>query len=333
MVSTEDEAEGEGASLVAIRIKGRPPKYSVRRQLRRLLHFSRVLDRGLDDMRSTLSSTTVQGQIADTRFAEMGKFVHAVEGEMLVESTNEKVRPFTVLMSDVRRSLTSTRRSVRTANRSRPNLADLENKSSVGKVDEILGPINEVYFTVKMADGMVATSFTKGDKLYIGGDKLLPLERFLPKPKAPPGQKSAWSNTGHGSLTQSRSAVEEQADEVVTADEGEEGARSLHAADQAASEGEVHRAASAELPEARRGVEERLDLAVVAFDLSFSCMYIVKPRRKRVQFDGRSLRRAPAHRVARRCRGPAELCCRRGRLSAGLQCQLAGRFRRTVESA
>ena len=28
--------------------------------------------------------------------------------------------------------------------------AVLENKSSVGKVDEILGPINEVYFTVKV---------------------------------------------------------------------------------------------------------------------------------------------------------------------------------------
>jgi hypothetical protein len=30
---------------------------------------------------------------------------------------------------------------------------------------------------------MVASSFKKGDKVYIGGDKLLPIERFLPKPK------------------------------------------------------------------------------------------------------------------------------------------------------
>lgn len=59
----------------------------------------------------------------------------------------------------------------------------LQNKSVIGKVDEILGPINEVYFSVKMGEGMVATSFKKGDKVYIGSDKLLPIERFLPKPK------------------------------------------------------------------------------------------------------------------------------------------------------
>lgn len=30
----------------------------------------------------------------------------------------------------------------------------LENKTPIGKVDEILGPINEVYFTIKMNEGM-----------------------------------------------------------------------------------------------------------------------------------------------------------------------------------
>jgi H/ACA ribonucleoprotein complex subunit 1 len=64
----------------------------------------------------------------------------------------------------------------------------LANKTQIGKVDEILGPINEVYFTVKMQDGMVATSFKKDDKVYIGGDKLLPIERFLPKPKVAGGE-------------------------------------------------------------------------------------------------------------------------------------------------
>ncbi len=59
----------------------------------------------------------------------------------------------------------------------------LQNKSVIGRVDEILGPINEVYFSVKMGEGMVASSFKKGDKVYIAGDKLLPIERFLPKPK------------------------------------------------------------------------------------------------------------------------------------------------------
>ncbi|KAJ9123711.1 H/ACA snoRNP pseudouridylase subunit [Naganishia onofrii] len=66
----------------------------------------------------------------------------------------------------------------------------LQNKTQIGKVDEILGPINEVFFTVKMNEGMLASSFKKDDKVYIGGDKLLPIERFLPKPKAPAGEKS-----------------------------------------------------------------------------------------------------------------------------------------------
>ncbi|KAL9013532.1 MAG: hypothetical protein Q9173_001791 [Seirophora scorigena] len=76
-------------------------------------------------------------------------------------------------------------------------------QTAIGKVDEILGPINQVYFTIKPQEGIVATSFKSGDKFYIGGDKLLPLEkcvlwetgqgpllmivRFLPKPKPPPG--------------------------------------------------------------------------------------------------------------------------------------------------
>jgi len=65
----------------------------------------------------------------------------------------------------------------------------LQNKSVIGKVDEILGPVNEVYFSIKMGEGMVASSFKKGDKVYIGGDKLLPIERFLPKPKVVGGSR------------------------------------------------------------------------------------------------------------------------------------------------
>lgn len=40
-----------------------------------------------------------------------------------------------------------------------------------------MGPLNQVFFTVKPQDGIVATSFNEGDKFFIGGDKLLPLER------------------------------------------------------------------------------------------------------------------------------------------------------------
>ncbi len=51
-------------------------------------------------------------------------------------------------------------------------------QTPIGKVDEILGPINQVYFTIKPQEGIVATSFKSGDKFYIGGDKLLPLEKY-----------------------------------------------------------------------------------------------------------------------------------------------------------
>ena len=94
---------------------------------------------------------------------EMGTFVHAVEDEMFCSSSMpDKVPYFNAPIY-------------------------LQNKSQIGKVDEILGPINEVYFTIKMGEGLVASSFKKGDKVYIGGDKLLPIERFLPKPKAAGG--------------------------------------------------------------------------------------------------------------------------------------------------
>jgi len=94
---------------------------------------------------------------------EMGTFVHSVEDEMLCTVTMpEKVPFFNAPIY-------------------------LENKNVIGKVDEVLGPVNEVYFTVKMEAGMVASRFQKGDKVYIAGDKTLPIERFLPKPKGADG--------------------------------------------------------------------------------------------------------------------------------------------------
>ncbi|CAD5190694.1 unnamed protein product [Musa acuminata subsp. malaccensis] len=53
----------------------------------------------------------------------------------------------------------------------------------IGKVDEIFGPINEAYFWIKMLEGIIATWYLPGDKLYIDSAKLLPSTRFLPKPK------------------------------------------------------------------------------------------------------------------------------------------------------
>ena len=45
-----------------------------------------------------------------------------------------------------------------------------------------LGSIKRSVFTIKPSEGVKAESFKEGDKFYIGPDKLLPLERFLPKP-------------------------------------------------------------------------------------------------------------------------------------------------------
>ncbi|OAL31467.1 H/ACA ribonucleoprotein complex subunit 1 [Fonsecaea multimorphosa] len=111
---------------------------------------------------------------------EMGTFMHATEGEMVCESVNAKIPFFNAPIY-------------------------LENKTSIGKVDEILGPINQVYFTIKPQEGIQATSFKKGDKFYIGGDKLLPLEKFLPKPKPPPGAAKTSLSTPYNSSTRAMS--------------------------------------------------------------------------------------------------------------------------------
>ena len=86
--------------------------------------------------------------------------MHACEGEMVCKSTNDKVPHFNAPIY-------------------------LENKQQIGKVDEILGPINKVFFTVKPVDGVKAASFKADAKVYINPEKLLPLERFLPRPAGP----------------------------------------------------------------------------------------------------------------------------------------------------
>lgn len=95
---------------------------------------------------------------------EMGKFVHSCEGDLVCRSVNVKVPYFNAPIY-------------------------LKNKNLVGKIDEILGPINDVYFTIKPTSGVIATSFNSDDKFYIAPDRLLPLERFLPKPTQPKAKK------------------------------------------------------------------------------------------------------------------------------------------------
>ena len=63
----------------------------------------------------------------------------------------------------------------------------LENKSQVGKIDEIFGTLREYSVSVKLGDNMQASSFIPKQKLYIDPAKLLPLNRFLPQPPKPKG--------------------------------------------------------------------------------------------------------------------------------------------------
>ncbi|KAI8994460.1 Gar1/Naf1 RNA binding region-domain-containing protein [Pilobolus umbonatus] len=89
----------------------------------------------------------------------VGSFVSACEGEMVCKLENSRVPFFNAPIY-------------------------LQNKTQIGKLDEILGPLNEVFFTVKMQDNASPTSFKVDDKVYISTDKLLPMEKFLPKSKA-----------------------------------------------------------------------------------------------------------------------------------------------------
>jgi rRNA processing protein Gar1 len=81
---------------------------------------------------------------------------------------------------------------------SRENTGLTQLQTPIGKVDEILGPLNQVFFTIKPQEGIQAKSFKAGDKFYIGGDKLLPLDRFLPKPKPVGGGPARVKKPGSG---------------------------------------------------------------------------------------------------------------------------------------
>ncbi|KAL6523771.1 hypothetical protein OROGR_017374 [Orobanche gracilis] len=106
-------------------------------------------------------------------------FLHASEGDAVTKLTNEKIPYFNAPVY-------------------------LQNKTQIGKVDEIFGPINESYFSVKMMEGIVATSYSPGDKFFIDPAKLLPLARFLSQPKRQPqfsrgGGRGGGRGAGRGS--------------------------------------------------------------------------------------------------------------------------------------
>lgn len=111
------------------------------------------------------------------RVVEIGVFLHNAESEMVCKSTAEKIPYFNAPIY-------------------------LENKQKVGKIEEVLGPINEVFFTIKPDDGIESASFEKESKFYIDPTKLLDPQRFLdqekPKPKGTGGKGGKGGKGGRG---------------------------------------------------------------------------------------------------------------------------------------
>ena len=103
-----------------------------------------------------------------TEICEAGEFVHSAEGEMVIKLTNEMIPYFNAGIY-------------------------LENKSKIGKVEEVFGPINKVYFTIKPDPGITSKSFKVGDKVFISTDKLMPLARFTN-----PGKTAGRGGGGRG---------------------------------------------------------------------------------------------------------------------------------------
>ncbi|KAK3017437.1 hypothetical protein RJ639_007595 [Escallonia herrerae] len=151
---------------------------------------------------------------------EVSAFVHACEGDAVTKLTNEKIPYFNAPIF-------------------------LQNKTQIGKVDEIFGPINESYFSIKMMEGIIATSYTSGDKFYIDPTKLLPLARFLSQPKyidqlVIDGDKHKL--VVEVEVVEAEEAVEEAVEEVEAFVEGvavQEGAEAHLVAVQEGAEGDI----------------------------------------------------------------------------------------------
>ena len=70
----------------------------------------------------------------------------------------------------------------------------LDTKAKVGTIDEILGPVNSFYFSVKPADGVSPDGFKTGHVFYMSPDDLLPMDRFTQK--RAPGPRNAGGRPG-----------------------------------------------------------------------------------------------------------------------------------------
>ncbi|KAF5290270.1 hypothetical protein FQR65_LT11603 [Abscondita terminalis] len=74
----------------------------------------------------------------------------------------------------------------------------LENMEQIGKIDEIFGNPRDYSVTVRLSDDVKASSFKKNQKLFIDPAKLLPLQRFLPKPPGSVQKRGGRGGGGRG---------------------------------------------------------------------------------------------------------------------------------------
>ncbi|KRX27168.1 H/ACA ribonucleoprotein complex subunit 1 [Trichinella nelsoni] len=105
---------------------------------------------------------------------ELAKFTHTCLDKIICKCTNEKIPYFNAPIY-------------------------FENKQQIGKVDDVFGNVRGHCISVTLSDDIKASSFKEDDKVYIDPQKLLPLERFLPKPPgaaAPRGRGSAVGGRG-----------------------------------------------------------------------------------------------------------------------------------------
>lgn len=63
------------------------------------------------------------------------------------------------------------------------------------------------YFTIKPQDGIVATSYSPGDRFYIDPGRLLSLQRFLPQPK---GSTPSGAGRAHHDMQSVQSPVHDR---------------------------------------------------------------------------------------------------------------------------
>ncbi|XP_018319208.1 probable H/ACA ribonucleoprotein complex subunit 1 [Agrilus planipennis] len=74
----------------------------------------------------------------------------------------------------------------------------LENKEQIGKIDEIFGNLRDYWVSIRLGENMKASSFKKNQKLFIDPAKLLPLQRFLPKPPGSVQKRGGRGGGGRG---------------------------------------------------------------------------------------------------------------------------------------